>query len=264
MPLARPTFGSANSAWWVSDVVISEVHYEAVDPDGDRSLRADDFRFIELHNHSNAAVDIGNWELVGSVQFTFADGMTMDAGESIVLVSFDPQRSANKTAVFQFQYGVDASDRIIGDFDGDPNDDDRTIRLVGPGTPAADAPSFVPTLVLDEVQFGVDGAWPTQANGLGESLARTGPSDDGRLPSSWTGGSPSPGVVDFVMQRHAGDANEDGEFDQQDIMTVLQGGKFMTGQPARWSDGDFNGDGVFNQLDLVAALQDGGYLQGPL
>ena len=45
---------------------------------------------------------------------------------------------------------------------------------------------------------------------------------------------------------------------------MLQGGKFMTGQPATWSQGDWTGDGLFDQLDLVAALQTGGYLQGPL
>jgi hypothetical protein len=261
MPLARPTFGAANAGRWVSDVIISEVHYEAVDPDGPRSLRADDFRFIELHNHSSGSVDIGGWQLEGSAQFAFPQDTTMGPGESIVVVSFDVEQGA-KTAVFQFQYGVAPAVRILGDFDGDLNDDDRSIRLVRAGAPAADDPRFVPTLVMDEVQFGVDGLWPSEANGLGLSLTRTRPGAYGLLPGSWTGSTPSPGTVDFVMRRHAGDANEDGQFDQQDILTVLQGGKFMTGEPATWSEGDWNGDEVFDQLDLVAALQDGGYLRG--
>jgi hypothetical protein len=61
----------------------------------------------------------------------------------------------------------------------------------------------------------------------------------------------------------AGDANRDYEFDQLDIVHVLQGGKYLTGEPADFSQGDFNSDGTFDQLDIVAALQTGNYLQGP-
>ena len=59
--------------------------------------------------------------------------------------------------------------------------------------------------------------------------------------------------------RLAGDANEDGRFNQLDIVMALQGGKYMTGEPAGWSDGDWTGDGLFDQLDLVAALRSGAY-----
>ena len=45
----------------------------------------------------------------------------------------------------------------------------------------------------------------------------------------------------------AGDANGDGRFDQLDIQSVLQAGKYATGQPADWSEGDWTGDEVFDQ-----------------
>jgi len=61
----------------------------------------------------------------------------------------------------------------------------------------------------------------------------------------------------------AGDANGDYRFDSLDIVRVLQGAKFMTGQAADWSEGDFNGDNRFDQLDIIAALQTGNYLKGP-
>ena len=57
-----------------------------------------------------------------------------------------------------------------------------------------------------------------------------------------------------------GDSNEGGRFDQLDIVNVLAGGKYNTGQAATWTDGDWNGDGLFNQLDIVSALQAGTYL----
>ena len=61
----------------------------------------------------------------------------------------------------------------------------------------------------------------------------------------------------------AGDANGDGEFNQLDIIAVLQTDKYLTGEPATFAEGDFTGDGVFDQNDVVAALQTGYYLQGP-
>jgi hypothetical protein len=39
----------------------------------------------------------------------------------------------------------------------------------------------------------------------------------------------------------AGDANGDLQFDQLDVVQVLQAGKYLTGQPAGWSDGNWNG-----------------------
>jgi hypothetical protein len=52
-----------------------------------------------------------------------------------------------------------------------------------------------------------------------------------------------------------GDANRDGAFDQLDIQSVLQAGKYATGEPADWSEGNWNGDEVFDQKDLIIALQ---------
>jgi hypothetical protein len=59
-----------------------------------------------------------------------------------------------------------------------------------------------------------------------------------------------------------GDLDGDQRFDQFDIALVLERGKFLSGQPASWTDGDWNGDGLFDQLDIVAALQSGDYLHG--
>jgi len=60
-----------------------------------------------------------------------------------------------------------------------------------------------------------------------------------------------------------GDSNRDFQFDQLDVVQVLQTAKYLTGQPATWQEGDWNDDGVFDQIDIVAALQTGNYLQGP-
>ena len=63
----------------------------------------------------------------------------------------------------------------------------------------------------------------------------------------------------ITAPRLPGDANGDGEFDRDDIVQVLQAGKFMTDEPASWEEGDWDGDGRFDQLDLIAALQENSY-----
>jgi hypothetical protein len=71
----------------------------------------------------------------------------------------------------------------------------------------------------------------------------------------------------------AGDADQDLDFDQMDLVRVLIAGKYLTDQPAYWGEGDWNGapggqvgappegDGRFDQLDIIASLA-GSYLNG--
>ena len=73
----------------------------------------------------------------------------------------------------------------------------------------------------------------------------------------------------------AGDANQDYEFDQADVVQVMQSGKYLTDEIVGWEDGDWDGapggraghppvgDGFFNQKDIVAALRSGLYKAGP-
>jgi hypothetical protein len=73
----------------------------------------------------------------------------------------------------------------------------------------------------------------------------------------------------------AGDANQDLDFDELDLVQVQVVGKYLTGDPATWGEGDWDGapggspgnppegDGVFNQLDIIAALDSGVYRTGP-
>jgi hypothetical protein len=72
-----------------------------------------------------------------------------------------------------------------------------------------------------------------------------------------------------------GDADQDLDFDQLDLVLVQIAAKYLTGQPATWGEGDWDsapggepgnpplGDGLFNQVDIIAALSAGKYLTGP-
>jgi hypothetical protein len=73
----------------------------------------------------------------------------------------------------------------------------------------------------------------------------------------------------------AGDADQDLDFDQLDLVKVFVSARYLTGQTATWGQGDWNGapggqvgnpppgDGLFNQRDIIAAQQAGTYRTGP-
>ena len=77
-----------------------------------------------------------------------------------------------------------------------------------------------------------------------------------------------------LTQLVAGDADQDLDFDQLDLVKVQIANKYLTGQAASWGDGDWNGapggspgnppagDGLFNQFDIIAAQQGAAYLTG--
>jgi hypothetical protein len=83
------------------------------------------------------------------------------------------------------------------------------------------------------------------------------------------------GLATGVTQLQAGDADQDLDFDQLDLVRVQVAAKYLSGQSATWGEGDWNGapggnqgnppdgDGMFNQLDIIAALAPGHYLTGP-
>ena len=78
-----------------------------------------------------------------------------------------------------------------------------------------------------------------------------------------------------ATQLQAGDADQDLDFDQLDIVKVSVAAKYLSGDAATWGDGDWDGapggspgsppagNGFFDQGDIVASLQHGLYLAGP-
>lgn len=72
-----------------------------------------------------------------------------------------------------------------------------------------------------------------------------------------------------------GDADQDLDFDQLDLVQVQQAAKYLTGLPATWGEGDWDGapggqpgnppvgNGFFDQFDIIAAQQQAIYLTGP-
>lgn len=68
-------------------------------------------------------------------------------------------------------------------------------------------------------------------------------------------------LVQELLQSKFGDANRDGSFTSQDLVTVFQAGVYedRIAENADWSSGDWNGDADFSSEDLVLAMQVGDY-----
>ena len=82
-------------------------------------------------------------------------------------------------------------------------------------------------------------------------------------------------LVREPAELQAGDADQDLDFDQFDLIQVQVAAKYLSGTPATWGEGDWDGapggmpgtpplgNGLFDQLDVVAALANDLYLTGP-
>jgi hypothetical protein len=53
-----------------------------------------------------------------------------------------------------------------------------------------------------------------------------------------------------------GDGDEDGDFDQDDIVLIQQAGKYLQGRSASWEDGDWNGGPGGAREILLPAMGD--------
>lgn len=109
--------------------------------------------------------------------------------------------------------------------------------------------------------------WANLVSGDGRIVAGEGTLYPSPVAELWVAVLPSDAL-------QAGDADQDLDFDQLDLVRVLQSAKYLTGEAATWGEGDWNGapggnrgeppagDGLFNQLDIVTALESGTYLAG--
>ena len=269
IPLNSTTLGEPNSPPKVPDVIISELYVDPIDPDGAGAIRARDLEFIEITNVTDDEVDLTNWRLAGDVHYEFPEGHRLAANDSMVILNYDPTTATggNKANVFRFTLGMSLSDELFGTMKDSKNPRSRDIlrnggahvQLMRPDSALLDHPTEVPLLIEDQVNYLTTSPWPSETLGAGNSLSRAGREDYGLFPTSWISSSPTPGHTEF-FQRLAGDANDDGRFDQLDLAQILQSDKYRTGEAAAWSDGDWTGDGLFDAMDLVTALQTGRFL----
>jgi len=280
-PMGSLTLGEANSGPRVGPLVISELMYHPPDPGP--GVDPDDLEFIEVYNPTSQAVDLTHWQIAGGVDFAFADGTTIAAYSSLVVVSFDPADPANadKLADFQAIYGAV---EVVGGYSGKLSNNGETVRLLRPDEPPAGEPGYYPMLLEDEMAYDDEAPWPTGADGEGQSLARSAFDAWGNEPASWLAAAPSPGTVDWLqpvwylvgdVYPHTGQGDEvgtfgDGVLDNADVVLLYRwsqgvGSDIPAAGTPRWNAGDVapadsqptpGGDGVINAADVRKLLYD--------
>jgi hypothetical protein len=143
---------------------------------------ADRFEFIELANMGQRPLDLTGARLSTGVEFTFAAGTSLAAGQRVVVVK--------DQAAFRSRYGDGVS--IAGEFSGTLDDLGEHIFL----------DDAAQRSILAFAYRG-GGDWPTRARGLGSSLEIVDPMADYAEPSNWRasgefGGSPGKAPAEIV------------------------------------------------------------------
>ncbi|OHB66209.1 MAG: hypothetical protein A2V70_12265, partial [Planctomycetes bacterium RBG_13_63_9] len=195
LPLAGMSFGTANTAHRVGEVIVSEVHYNPAGSDDDRE-------FIELYNGSGASVDLSHWRIADAVDLEIPEGTTLGMGEALVLVGFDPEDSA-RAAAFRTEHGVGTAVPLIGPWDPEDVVDNggEKITLQKRNDELEPGKTEYAYITVDQVDFDDDPPWP-DADANGSSLTRLAPGNFGNDPAGWTATRPTPGVAFSVVWSH--------------------------------------------------------------
>ena len=254
-PLRSLTLGATNGEPRVGPLLISELHYAPGDPSAaalaaDPTVTADQLEFIEVHNPTNEAVELTDWRLRGGVDFNFDDGMTIAAGETLVILSFNPDAAENvaRRNAFRAHYGLGAGLTLLGGYGGQLNDFGERVVLQRPDTPPPEDPNLIPRLSEDEVLYDNVPPWAATAAGGGDSLQRSAADQYGNLAGSWFAAAATPGTVAFGTR---GDFTGDGVVDADDIDALFEAIRSGEAPP----EFDLDGSSEVDQDDVVFLVE---------
>ena len=240
---------------------------------------------IELFNFGTSAEDLSGWrfcthdenEVRRYSPRSGLNGISLGPGESLV-IHFNDDAPAQGNAL-----NVSSLGGFAGPLDGGP----YAIQLYFPPVSFGNG-----NAIADHVQWSMGGTDNSSADERSDEAEAGGvwldqsqwvviTPDTLRIELNDLTGSVLHGpnsytaILESLPMLQAGDADEDLDFDQLDLVQVQIAAKYLTGQAANWGEGDWNGapggspgspppgDGVFNQFDIIAAQIAANYLSGP-
>ncbi len=188
------TYENSNSGPLIPDVIISEIMYNP-------STTHDELgEYIELKNRTTSTVDLfdpanpsNTWKFTKGINYTFPPGVSISAGERILVVRTDPE-------IFRVIHPtIPAGVQVFGPFiNSKLENDGEKIELSRPSNP--EPGGFVPYIRVEQVNYS-DGThpigndpWPTTADGEGNALSRTSETGYSNDVSHWTAAAPTPGL----------------------------------------------------------------------
>jgi hypothetical protein len=214
--------GAPNPYPKIGPVVISELMYHP--PDVGTNDNAFD-EYIELHNPSAQAIPLfdpnlyygtngaviadgrtNTWHLRNAVDFNFPPNTLLPAGGYLLVVSFDPA-DATALASFRSHYGLGPDMAIVGPFTGKLDNSNEELNLNMPDSPEANGEA--PYVLVEHVHYYDAAPWPTNADGLGQSLQRVSLTGFANDPTNWVAAAPTPGAGQSANPDRDGDGMPD-------------------------------------------------------
>lgn len=161
LPLALPSPGAPGDAGGL--VTFNEIHYHPLIGQPE---------WVEIVNQGSLRADLGGWRIKGGIDFTFADGTTLEPGAYLVISATAGNPAGS-----------------LGPFTGALNNAGEKIELVTKQNWAVDA-----------VDYGVVDEWPAAPDGSGVTLAKRSLSFASGASASWTSSAQpggTPGAANF-------------------------------------------------------------------
>lgn len=238
----RTGAGLNNAYPKIGSIVISEIMYHPPDiitPTATNDNVVEEF--IELRNPATTAALLydpsyptNTWRLRDAVDFEFPPNRSIAANGYLLVVSFDPSTNAVARQQFQSRYGTNSV--LVGPYRGKLDNGGERIELYKPDPPQTNGE--VPYVLVEKIEYGDRGAWPTNADGFGLSLQRISATGYGNDPTNWIAATPTPGPSGIL------DTDSDGMDDNWEMTHF--------GNLARDGSGDFDADGMTDFQEYIA------------
>lgn len=208
--LAAKTPGTNNAAIRISDVVINELMYHPI-------TENDADQFIELHNHSASAVNLGGWTLRDGVSYTFPANTLIAANGYLVV--------ANNRARFLTNYPAVNPGIVFGNFGGNLSGRGERVALGKPDSTVSTNGNVVATnffqIVVNEVTYRDGGRWGQWSDGGGSSLELMDPRANSRLAANWADSDES-AKAPWTLVSHTGQL-DNGNVSADSLQVLLLG-----------------------------------------
>ncbi|MCS1411314.1 MAG: hypothetical protein M2R45_04513 [Verrucomicrobia subdivision 3 bacterium] len=211
-PLASLTPGASNTSPREPDIVINEIMYHPIS-----GSTADEY--VELHNHSNGAIDLSGWRMADEIDYRFPAGTVIAAGGYLVV--------AKDAARLVASYPNLTLENTRGNFNGTLSNRRARVALERPDTIEVLSATGEPMqdtiwITVDEVAYRDGGQWGNWSDGGGSSLELIDSRSDNRFASNWAD-SDETQKSEWTTIGHSGQL-DNGRGSYNEIQMLLMGG----------------------------------------
>jgi hypothetical protein len=150
---------------------------------------------------------LGGWRIAGEVSYSFPPNTTIAAGQSVLVVSFDPSDSTALNA-FLAAYSIPRLHiPVLGPWTGSLSNRGGRVTIERPQpSDLPDPPETVSWIIVDELIYFDQAPFTPLPDGTGPVLKRAASLDSGLNPQAWIAAAPHPGWgnTPYYMLRTAG------------------------------------------------------------